>query len=387
MFGLWFSLALPSVAVFKKAGGAWALAYFVFSPAGVWAVTGIFKAAQRRVAVLWVLRGVAILCTLLAVALFFVIHPVIDEAGIQIGLVQIGASDTDDAIDIGVSALLNGSNPYRNTTFLGNPLTPLPGAFLLATPFYLLQNSALQNLFWIGLFAFLFAKDTKRPGSASTMLILLLLGSPCVLYRIVQGGDYFSNNIYILVALLAMWRAKPESLISWISAALFAGIAYASRPNFLFLGPMMLIFLSRKTSWLHSLRGHAVAGMVFCLLVLPFWLTDPAHFSPLHLAGKVEFGGFGPLLKWLVPLTGLLLSVWFGRRGDVTDDYALFRYAFCIQALMVFVVMLFASVYTGRLRWDEEPVLGFLFLFFGVYGYGVPLFRRMSGRIQDQITH
>jgi len=46
---------------------------------------------------------------------------------------------------------------------------------------------------------------------------------------------------------------------------------------------------------------------------------------------------------------------------------------------MVFTVMFFASIHDGVVRWDQEPVLAFLFLFFGVYGYGVPLFRDHFG--------
>ncbi|QHI70197.1 hypothetical protein [Tichowtungia aerotolerans] len=377
LFGLWFSLALPSIAVFKKAGGEWALAYFIFSLVGVWAVTALFRLAQRRIAIRWGLRGLATLCALSATVTFFVVHPIIDETGIRVGAVEVGASDTDDAIDVGISALLAGKNPYRESTFLGNPLTPLPGAFLMASPFYLLKNSALQNLFWIGLLILLFARTVGRPASASALLILLILGSPCVLYRIVQGGDYFSNNIYILLAMMALWKGSPERGTFWLPAAVFAGIAYASRPNFLFLGPMMLLLLSRKYSWRHSFRIHMISGATFCLLVLPFWIHDPSSFSPLHLAEKVEFGSFGSILRWMVPAVGLTVSVMFGMWGDEGDNCALFRYAFWIQLLMVFMVMLFASIHAGHLRWYAEPVLAFLFMFFGVYGYGVPLFRKL----------
>jgi len=41
-FGFWFSLALPSVGLFKKAGLQWALAYIIFSVIGVWAILLLF---------------------------------------------------------------------------------------------------------------------------------------------------------------------------------------------------------------------------------------------------------------------------------------------------------------------------------------------------------
>jgi hypothetical protein len=57
-------------------------------------------------------------------------------------------SDRDDALLDATSALLRGEFPYSRPTYLGNPITPLPGALLLAVPFVLAGNAALANALW-----------------------------------------------------------------------------------------------------------------------------------------------------------------------------------------------------------------------------------------------
>ncbi len=58
-------------------------------------------------------------------------------------------SDRDDALRMGTAAFLAGRDPYAQTTYLDHGISPLPGAFVLATPFHFLGDVAFQNLFWL----------------------------------------------------------------------------------------------------------------------------------------------------------------------------------------------------------------------------------------------
>ena len=86
---------------------------------------------------------------LLILAGVFFLHPAIDVDGFSVGSFSIGASDTDNAIYIGINSLFEGRYPYYEQTFLGNPLTPLPGSFLVELPLYLTGYTTQQNAFWI----------------------------------------------------------------------------------------------------------------------------------------------------------------------------------------------------------------------------------------------
>jgi len=88
-----------------------------------------------------------LLMTLLLIAAFIVLYPVARS-----GLFGPG-SDRDDALNVALQALLSGHYPYYAQTYLGNPPTPMPGALLLALPFFALGTSAWQNLFWLPVFA------------------------------------------------------------------------------------------------------------------------------------------------------------------------------------------------------------------------------------------
>ncbi len=370
--GLWFALAFPAVAMFKKVGELEAVTYLVLSFIGILGLLFLLRISQKNVSVLWLLRILAILSTLAVVVAVLFFHPIVDYDGFDVAGVHIGASDTDNAIDVGLTALLNGKYPYYETTFLGNPLTPLPGTFILALPFYLLGNSSLQNLFWIGIFIFVFSRRVEGKGVVSTLLLLLIFGAPCVVYRMITGGDYFTNNIVVMMAMLSALLLKPRTVWIYI-VALFAGVAFATRPNFLFLIPMLFLLLVRKQSFKHAVFVHTLLIIVLLTLVIPFFVYDPSNFSPLHISDKVEFGEYKMIPKILIPLFGGLLSIVFGIWGN-TKSYCAMQYAFWIQCGMVILVMYFAWLHSGVVRWGLEPNYGVLFLFFGVFGYGVPVF-------------
>src|SRR5689334_12248535 len=86
----------------------------------------------------------ALLTLLLLLAVVLFIYPIANVHASMRG------SDRDDALLDATAALLRGEYPYSRPTYLGNPITPLPGALLLAIPFVVIGNVALANFFWCG---------------------------------------------------------------------------------------------------------------------------------------------------------------------------------------------------------------------------------------------
>src|SRR4051812_33951082 len=58
-------------------------------------------------------------------------------------------SDRDDAANLAARHLLDLEYPYSTPTYLGNLISQLPGAVLLAAPFVAFTSSGYQNLFWL----------------------------------------------------------------------------------------------------------------------------------------------------------------------------------------------------------------------------------------------
>src|SRR5712691_1191582 len=139
---LWLALVFPSsFVVHKYLGLARTIAYAI--------IVGLIVALKPRLSerlsnrnLLWL----ALLTFFLIVVAFLAIYPIANTHAPGTG------SDDDDALNLGAMALLTGRSPYSRTTYLGNVLHHLPGAFVLASPFVLLGTSALQNLFWLPLF-------------------------------------------------------------------------------------------------------------------------------------------------------------------------------------------------------------------------------------------
>ena len=160
-------------------------------------------------------------------------------------------SDRDDAVNIGAQRLLHGEYPYGPLTYLGNQIDELPGDLLLAAPFVAVFGSvAYSNVFWlvvlVGLLVVL-----GRPLAASVIGVGVALAlAPGVLREYLTGGDLIANTITVTAATVALCGLAQRRL-GGVAAALFLGLALASRANL----ALLLIHLRS-----HSFNVSAGAG-------------------------------------------------------------------------------------------------------------------------------
>jgi hypothetical protein len=255
-------------------------------PVAAWAFRTLGARAERwtrrrRTDVLVALIGLGVL----ALA-FAALYPLANSGRIGPG------SDRDDALNIGVAELAAGHYPYYARTYLGAPLTPLPGALALAAPFYVLGNAAYQNVFWIAAFGWLLASASGSWRVATALVFGVLLGSPELLREFVTGGDLGANAIYVLVfAQLLVWALRRPDGPAWRRglAALAFGVALASRPNWALLVPLVLAASARPGRWRAATLYVSMSVIAAAALTLPFYLYDPRGFSPLHVAGFIGY--------------------------------------------------------------------------------------------------
>lgn len=215
--GLAFYLVAASILLF--------LAFFLFFP---WLCQHLPEG--------WI-RWLSIATLGIVLGLVLVVYPLADSG--QLG----GGSDSDDALRIAATSLLSGKYPYAQVTYLGNPISPLPGALLLASPFVVLGNVALQNVFWLAAFLVVSAKVLRDRRQALMMLWTVLVLSPVVSQQLAAGTDYLANTIYVLVFSLLTIRAADSSQRSiWhkVVTAILFGISLSSRANFLLLLPLVV---------------------------------------------------------------------------------------------------------------------------------------------------
>jgi hypothetical protein len=332
-FCLWLTLVVPSsFVVHKYIGWQGAIAYAL--------VAALMVTLGQRLSTRPAnhdLPWLALLTFLLIAFAFLVIYPVANTRVPGTG------SDDDDALNQGAMALLTGRSPYSQTTYLGNVLHHLPGAFVLAAPFALLGTSALQNLFWLPLF-FLAVKKEANSRIALQLAWAVLALSPCVMYDIVTGTGYISNTIYVLLGLWWLVRTEHRDV-----AAMTWGVALASRANFLVLVPLAGGYLWRRSGPRTALRAITISVASAACLSLPFYVHDPLNFGPLEGASRLLV--FNQLLPHLgialiVLMTALAVALSFTHMNLA----ALLRNCALVQAFPVAAGLVLATLRDRQLN-------------------------------------
>lgn len=359
--GLAASILFPSAWVVQKFLGNIALAIYVL--AGLW----FFLAGYRMVLVPLLTFGqerfftfLAIATLVLLIGIFAVVYPLADA-----GIVG-GGTDRDEALNIAVTEVLNGRYPYYQRTYLHGQITPFPGAFVLAMPFVLLGNSALQNIFWLSWFV-LAMKHYFRSGiSALLLLWLVCLLSPIVMNGFVTGGDLIANNLYVLLALYYVLRYASEGQYTWktSASALFLGVSLASRGNFFLLLPLVFSFLVQHSGWKRALLTTALVCATSAAVILPFYFYDPAHFSPLQAANKLSFFDFIlPHAGMIIPLVGGCVACGLAFQRMDTSLQTFWRNCALVQAVPSVSIAILAGLPSGQIA--QFGWYGMNFLFFG----------------------
>jgi len=280
-----------------------------------------------------------------------------------------GGGDRDDAMVMACSALMRGTYPYYGTTFLHGGITTMPGAVLLAIPFFLLGNIGYQNIFWIAVI--LASMPRLFDGTRSQLLLLwvVLLFCPTVLKEMALAGDLIANALYVAVfsGILMKSLYERSSKLTTIFWCVLLGIGLSSRANFLLCAPLLFSAIYQESGLKAAVKYLGVALAVFALVTLPFYLYDPHGFSPIaYNLGRVR--SLSAWIKCLVlaPTLALLGALCLKRVGNglttVFGNMALVQGVFL--STMILVQILTKSMgarlsinFTGH---------GQLFMWFGV---------------------
>ena len=371
--GLAFCLLFPSCSVIQKYfGNVGLLIYLVAATAILWlAYRYLFELSLSRLSE----RQAQLLSAVTFLALTFLFALVFPRANVHVAG---RGSDADDALNLAASELLHGRYPYYVQTYLQNAIANLPGAILLAAPFVLLGTSAYQNLFWFGVFFFAVSRFTRSCRRALILVWTLLILSPVVMNYLVTGGDDLANSIYVLVFMLltVSWVTSADAP-AWkkVLAALLLGVGLSSRANFLLVMPQLFAALTIKAGWRAALRYVAVAVAAFAAVTVPFWIHDPAGFTPLHAqAHKVaEFQAIMPFAGLVVPALGGCIALVLAWRSLKLRRETWLRDCAIVQAFLVICVATLTAIQTGTLSLTSTSY-GVFFLFFGVLAFGPKMF-------------
>jgi len=357
-----FCLFIPSIGAVQKYTGLAGLAGYGVAVLAVliigerYVFPWLLGACSERLAI-----GLAVVVGIVLVAAFVFIYP-IANAGV-VG----GGTDRDEALNIAVWELLSGRYPYYPRTYLNAPISPLPGAILLAMPFVLLGNSAYQNLFWIVVFYLLAVYYFKAHRLALLMCSTILALSPLFWQEFVTGGDLLANSLFICVfavIFMHIYQSSSASSTRKLLLAILFGIGLSSRLNYFLLLLPVCSLMWQTDGWRSSLKYTAVICITAAIITLPFYIYDPAGFSPLHTLRKVDQFGTslpfaGPLIVIISGLAALLLAARSLPNRPVT-----FLRACALPQMIPIIAGLIFYAARGQLDYTF-PGYGFSFLWFG----------------------
>ena len=298
------------------------------------------KRRQRQIGFGWF----AILFVVLTAA-FAVLYPISLRHTLNSG------SDREDALRVELDAVVHHRYPYDARTFLSNPPTPLPGAMLLAAPFFAMGDIAWQNLFWLALFFVFTVRFFDYRATALLFLTLFLLLTPANLSDLTSGGDYLTNFFYFSIAVALFTRSLGGSYYVCIPAAVFLGVTLSSRVVYAFaLIPLLALTLQRASRFRTFVLFAVILGGA-AAVTLPILAPDLlTHLVGLfnQNSGKLRYLPGGLHARWTLPLLAVIASsAAFFRRMDLPRFFLIFSIASFI-VLAPSVVTL--ALYSERLR-------------------------------------
>jgi hypothetical protein len=262
-------------------------AWMLTSAAPLWKYLSPTKAAAATalgcvgivVAMLWLNRtnrrrlqiglGWFLFLFILLTAAFAVLYPISLKHTLNRG------SDREDALRIELDAVHHHQYPYATRTFLGNPPTPLPGAMLLATPFFAIGHIAWQNFLWLALFFVFTLRFFRYRATALLFLALFLLFAPAHLSDFTSGGDYLTNFFYIAIAVALFCSSLTTSIYASIPAALFLGVTLSSRIIYALVLIPLLALTSQRTSRIRTAALFILILLAACAVTLPIFVPHP----------------------------------------------------------------------------------------------------------------
>jgi len=373
--GLCLCIILPSTYTVQKYTGIIGLsAFIVLGTATV--ITGyiyILPAILKRMSTTSTLMLASSLFTALVVG-FFAFYPYANAG------TPSGGSDRDEALTLAATELINMRYPYHPKTYLGNPITPLPGAVILSIPFVLLGNSAYQNIFWITVSFFVIwycLSDIRLALIAS----LLISATPIALQQMVTGGDLVTNCLYILLPLLLLIRIgtnRPKYLVVSIACAVMLGLGLSSRLNYFLIFPLLFAIAFHSGGCKTLLLYFVIPTVTCAAITLPFYLFQPSDFSPYHTVSKLaQFDNTLPFAFLIIPLLALFVTFFLSIRKFDIYGIAVLRNIAISQGILVVSSVVLSSVSSQIIDLSLFE-FGITSLIFGVASYSKLISKSVS---------
>lgn len=227
--------------------------------------------------------------------------------------------DRWEMIQIFWDSVYNGIYPYSVHSLGGNYPGPMPVYFLIAYPFYL-----IQEIGWLGVIAlwllFLFVKNKHLPQVKQTYIMLFVILSVFVYYEIITRSTILLNSMIFIFYYIGLKDMHKFSNIKFYGYALLGGVILSTRNVFAI--PMILwgmkTLLSKQMAFWKFFKWFICFLFSFTLTFSPFFISDFTLF--LQYNPFITQGGALLPFTFIIPFITLsfILPCLFKEKTDVS---------------------------------------------------------------------
>jgi hypothetical protein len=256
-------------------------------------------------------------------------------------------------------AFLNGDYPYFAKSHMNNPPGPMPIYFVIALPFYLINEIGWMPLVAVFIGVIFINKQIKNPTS-QLIFILFMLTFMGFYWELLSRSTILLNSFLVLIVLLYSEKSIARQNYSFYLSALLTGVILSTRMVFImpFLSLGIMTLFSKKVSFPRLLIWTALALFAFTLTFLPFYIGFQESFFVMN-PFKVQSGFLLPsIYNYLFILVSIVLSLFFYNQLSLLllSGYSLF-----ISIFIYFVYHLMHSGLQGAYFQSGADISYFLF--------------------------
>ena len=256
-------------------------------------------------------------------------------------------------------AFLNGDYPYFSRSHMNNPPGPMPIYFVIALPFYLINEIGWMPLvaIFIGV---VFISNQIKNLTSKLIFVLFMFTFMGFYWELLSRSTILLNSFLVLIVLLYSEKSITRQNYSFYLSALLTGVILSTRMVFVmpFLSLGIMALLSKKVSFLRLLIWTALALFAFALTFLPFYIGFKESFFIMN-PFKVQSGFLLPsIYNYVFILISIVLSLFFYNKLSLLllSGYSLF-----ISIFIYFVYHLMHSGLQGAYFQSGADISYFLF--------------------------
>jgi hypothetical protein len=256
-------------------------------------------------------------------------------------------------------AFFNGDYPYFAKSHMNNPPGPMPIYFVIALPFYLINEIGWMPLVAVFIGVLFINKLVKNPTS-QLVFILFMFTFMGFYWELLSRSTILLNSFLVLIVLLYSEKSIARQNYSFYLSAFLTGVILSTRMVFVmpFLSLGIMTLLSKKVSFPRLLSWTALALFAFALTFLPFYIGFQESFFVMN-PFKVQSGFLLPsIYNYLFILISIVLSLFFYNQLSLLllSGYSLF-----ISIFIYFVYHLMHSGLQGAYFQSGADISYFLF--------------------------